>query len=155
MNKALQHITLTTGHTRRSPRSEVSDHVIDRLSPVVEAGGGLLGVGDWRIDIVSRQNGYAVWHIGSDRNPKEPWVSCAACWDLGAISFAWANMATTLKKVGFPVLVPTPKEDMPWLAVAFLPGIVAVPLDDIMALGDAERCIAWTLIEREGGFHQR
>jgi hypothetical protein len=32
--------TLTTGHTRSSPRSEVSDDVIATLAPIVRAGGG-------------------------------------------------------------------------------------------------------------------
>ena len=31
----LKHVTLLTGHSRRSPRSEVADEVIERLAPVL------------------------------------------------------------------------------------------------------------------------
>jgi hypothetical protein len=35
----------------------------------------------------------------------------------------------------------------PWLAVRLLPGALQCSTEQIMMLGDAERCIAWAIIE--------
>jgi hypothetical protein len=48
----IHHLTLTTGHTRFSPRSEVAQWAINFIKPVVIVGGGELGDTGWRIRMV-------------------------------------------------------------------------------------------------------
>jgi hypothetical protein len=38
-------------------------------------------------------------------------------------------------------------EALPWLAVVILPAALQVPLSDVSALADFERCLAWAIIE--------
>jgi len=141
----LRHLTLNTGHERLSPRAEVPDWAIDRLRPLIDAGGGAIGIPGWRLDITHRMDGAAVWQIGPESRLHEPWVICATCWDLAISGQAWSNIMALGKALGLPG-VASPITDVPWLVAAITPGVNALPLADIMALGDAERCIAWALI---------
>lgn len=150
MQTPLRHLTLNTGHERLSPRSEVPDWVIDRLLPVVKAGGGPIGIPGWRLDITHRMDGAAIWQIGPESRLHEPWVICATCWSLAISGQAWSNIMALTKAMGLPGSA-SPITDVPWLAVAMTPGIQILPMQDVIALGDAERCIAWTIVEHGGG----
>lgn len=148
MTKSLYHLTINTGHARESPRAEVPDWAIAKLMPVVKGGGGALGVPGWHLDILHRLDGGAIWQIGPG-GQFEPWVICATCWNPQYSDQAWANLMRLVTAMGMPAGA-APNTDMPWLAVMMLPSMQGLPMDDVFAMGDAERCIAWTLIESDG-----
>ena len=124
--EALIHITLNSGDARISPRSEVDDDTIAILKPVVAAGGGEI----------------AGLHI---------LMEAAHVFTLGWQADTPA-MRCYLAKQSNPALwkqtdgqgsEPTGT----WLAVRLLPGALECTTDQVMMLGDAERCIAWAILE--------
>ncbi len=133
----MQHFTLTTGHSRVSPRSEIRNEAIAFIKPVVAAGGGTLGATWWRIKMFrGMQRGGATFecHHGST------WfVSCYMGWmDAGADEM-W-NAAKS-----FPLLAPDVRRSrsLPWLAAGIMPeAIVSGKFDLMTEVGDLERCVA-------------
>lgn len=144
----LWHITLETGHSRRSPRAEVDDEVVAVMAAFVvralNSGAvapmpGPLGYGAR----VSGEGGVLMVTIA--RLPLVPLVTfgvatrsrhSARLWRLlhdGAASPLRTDRAD----------VPSP----PWLGVRLEPGILSDPTA-LSWLADAERCIAWAWIER-------
>ena len=148
--KSLRHVTLNTGHVRISPRADVPGWVIDQLAPTIRAGGGNIGVPGWRFAFNHRTDGAAVWQIGPDDHASDAWVVCAMCWSLSLSGWAWRNLMDLVRALGLPGDA-SPITDVPWLAVVMLPGCDNLSADDLAALGDAERCIAWAILDSEAG----
>jgi hypothetical protein len=123
---ALIHITLNSGDLRISPRSEVRDDVIERVKPIVAARGG--EVAGLHITMEAAD----VFTLG--------WQA-----DAPAVRCYLANEpnAALWKRTEGEGSEPTG----PWLAVRLLPGALQCTTDQIMMLGDAERCVAWAIIE--------
>ena len=122
----LIHITLNSGDARISPRSEVRDDIVAMLKPVVAAGDGKIAglhVTTEAADIFTLG-----WH------PHAPAVRCY---------LAKEPNAALWKQTEGEGSEPTG----PWLAVRLLPGALQCTTDQVMMLGDAERCVAWAIIE--------
>src|ERR1700741_1243987 len=122
---ALIHITLNSGDARISPRSEVRDDIIAIIKPVVAAGGVLAGL---HIVMESAH----VFTLGWEGNP--PAVRCY---------LAKQPNPALWTQAGGQGSEPTG----PWLAVRLLPNALQCTTEQVMMLGDAERCVAWTIIE--------
>jgi hypothetical protein len=122
----LIHITLNSGDERISPRSEVSDDTIEMLKLVVAAGDGKLA------GLYITMEAANVFTLGWQ--PDTPAVRCY---------LAQEPNPTLWKQAQGGGSEPTG----PWLAVRLLPGALQCSTDQIMMLGDAERCIAWAIIE--------
>jgi hypothetical protein len=122
----LIHITLNSGDARISPRSEAGDDTIVMLKPVVAAGGG--EVASLHITMEATDTFMLGWHSG-----------------IPAVRCYLANQSNPAlwKQAGGQGSEPTGI----WLAVRLLPGTLQCTTDQIMMLGDAERCVAWTIIE--------
>jgi len=117
------HLTLSTGHSRVSPRSEVSDDVIAALRPVVRAGGGMLpGPPGYRLVLTrdGRNAAYTI-HRVDDGGAEAPPVTVHPRSDVGGVG---RSMAASDKGSAHS---PTSRR--------------------ARAAGDLERCIAWTIIE--------
>jgi hypothetical protein len=121
----LIHITLNSGDERISSRSEVSDDTIEMLKPVVAAGDGELA------GLYITMEAANVFTLGWQ--PDTPAVRCY---------LAKEPNPTLWKQALGEGSEPTG----PWLAVRLLPGVLQCSTDQIMMLGDAERCIAWAII---------
>jgi len=172
----LAHITLTTGHSRQSPRSEVSDEIL----VVVE---GLLAAA---IDGAARSRGS---RLGGPGRPAIPRVTPACHLTAAAegdalIATVWADEApgapgtpaplTTIgvaasddgaarlwrllhesatKAPGVPPLATDPGRPpaAPWCAARIDVGLLVLPRATQMAamgwMGDFERCVGWAWIE--------
>lgn len=144
----LRHLTLNTGHMRLSHRAEVDDLAIDILLPVVDAGGGPMGASGWTLTVLHRSDGWAAYQIGPQH---EPWVIAVACWHADTAQPAWSNMRALAKAAVLPPdWQAPPQPETPWVAAAIIPFAMTLDQDAIEALGDAERCIAWAIIESEG-----
>ena len=126
------HLTLTTGHIRRSPRSEVGDDVIEGLRPLVAAGGGPLApMPGYRVTITraGRDAMFTLWR------GEQPVVTCAlAVEDPAGV---WRALGRVVGDTPMPA-------EVPWLAVEIHD--VSQP-EDLHWIADAERCLAWALME--------
>ena len=59
----LSHLTILTGHTRTSSRSEVADHVVSGLQVIIAEGGGSVGNTGWALLIVERSPDGAIFDL--------------------------------------------------------------------------------------------
>jgi len=123
---ALIHITLNSGDERISARSEGRDDIIALLKPVVAAGGGELA--GLHITMEAADTFTLGWQPGA------PAVRCYVA--KGPNAALWKQ---TRGEGSEPTGL--------WLAVRLLPDALQCTTDQIMMLGDAERCIAWAIIE--------
>lgn len=136
---ALHHVTLNTGHLLISARSEVLPQTRAWLTPMLRAGKGApAGI---PFEVTSRTDGTALFAIGSP-----PAVLCATCWQADRSDDAWRAMLALMREQGM-MQAPAGPPAVPWLAVLMLPAMFGLPAETTMALADAERCVAWGLIE--------
>lgn len=160
MQPILHHLTFNTGHCRASPRSEVMEDVIMALRPVIQAEGGTL-VDGWHLDIMRPLDqttreiraGAAYFQIADEPGRSRRPVVCAVlCWQEDIAREAWdiaVESYATLRKLVHGD--PAPRmPDLPWLAVWLTPQSSTLTPDMALLLGDAERCIAWALIDVGG-----
>jgi hypothetical protein len=123
---SLTHITLNSGDARISPRSEACNDAIQIIKPIVAAGGG--EVGGLHITMEAAD----VFTLGWQAN-----VPAVRCY------LAKQPNPTLWTQTGGQGREPTG----PWLAVRLLPGALQCTTDQVMMLGDAERHVAWSIIE--------
>lgn len=138
----IEHLTLTTGHTRSSPRSEVADDIVEILKPLVASGAGVLGDTGWSFGMEHGPGSccYVIFH-GSHRI-----ATCYLAWTPEGAAAVWPLAASLANETGADT-PPGPPAHVAWLAVILMPEVMNVSLDVIMEAGDLERCIAWTVIE--------
>lgn len=159
MNPILHHVTLQTGHDRESPRSEVSDDVIATLAPLLRqalrghepevpwvrpihtmtgaAAGDVALITIWAPPLGEQRVPIAT--IGLARGPGQAerlWAMLHSTY-VGMMSGDDAELAT-------PADQPPP---WPWCAARLEAGLMYAP-ESATLLGDLERCLAWTWIER-------
>lgn len=145
----LHHVTLTTGHVRRSPRAEVSDEAVafcaDLIAravaghatvPLPTAGYSLGAAAS------SRCLTATVW---ADGPPSE----CIATIGVAAHSRCGAGLWRALHRYGTTPIVTDPEQcpPEPWCAAALEGAIIQHP-DATEWLGDFERCLAWAWLAR-------
>lgn len=148
MSKYLNHVTLSTGHTRRSPRTEVGDDVIRAFSPWLKKSlafdrpallPGPLGARDGFAATMWVDKGAFRCTVLDDANVETFTFGIAArSRQSGEL---WASMAA---QYGTPQPMATPGAS--WCAVALLRGYAKQHGVSAWA-GDFERCLAWTWID--------
>jgi hypothetical protein len=131
----LCHYTITSGHVRHSPRSEVSDAVIAQIRPILRPGVRPLP-GPPGYDIRITVDGSALAVTISRARDGAPLVTFVACPDEDAIARAVAASGA----------VPAVPLTAPACLVDLHPTITTAH-DALGWLGDAERCLAWAWIE--------
>lgn len=163
----LNHITLTTGHARWSPASEVSSDFLEELIPVIaecEAKGSAeldTPSGAMRLYRLSTATGrsespdIALWTIKDGRN--FPLVTIALSLNESSGRQVWEDLHR-FNEPGNPKQTRGDKPPQgPWLAVIPHMALLLQPAGTTHPsawLGDAERCIAWAWIkwrDRAGG----
>lgn len=155
----MEHLTLNTGHSRTSPRSEVSDHIISlvrtQLLPRTEF--AIPGVCDgWRVKLsrIGAASMFSIYYFGT------PIATCGLAIDAQGADVIWPKLKSLhslsygcpegcLKKIprDWP-LEPLQPRSVPWLGVVLLPTAACVPPEDMYWLGDFSRCLAWAIIEQ-------
>lgn len=144
----LHHITLSTGHTRRSPRAEVADETIRALRPWLKAAlahaddyplPGPLGARDGFVAHAHIRDGALICGVGHrSTGPLATFGVAARSRQAGEL-WAWMcaqyGSAEALKAPGTP-----------WCAVALHPAYMQQAGASAW-LGDFERCVAWTWLE--------
>jgi len=156
VSKYLHHITLSTGHTRRSPRSEVSGETLARVGPwlaaLVESGKPLpvSGMAGYSA-LASVHDGALIVTVsgpplaeGPMAGKEPPLVSIGVAKRSRHGAALWPLLTGPVMPPAKPGLQ-RPSE--PWCAVAIWPTIALHP-DATAWLADLERCIAWAWLER-------
>ena len=154
----ITHITLSTGHSRHSPRSEVSDDALSALAPWLDHA----VISGQREPLPVPELSHFSAHVTNDQGlllctmygPSGPHraskpyagdtipiVTIGVAQSIRRGQELWALMRTQFGAADIQ------KPPEPWCAAAILPGITAYPG---MAewLGDFERCLAWAWITR-------
>jgi hypothetical protein len=134
----LPHYTLATGHTRQSPRSEVSDAVVEQLRPMLLTGRHSLPFAGYECQTTIEGDGLVatVW------NDNRPIVTFGVAPNDATASLVWEWLETLYMDTPFRRRVPRRPATTPWCAA-----IVMAMLPDESWVADFERCLAWTWIE--------
>lgn len=148
------HLTLNTGHSRASPRCEVSDDVIERLRPLVRASGGPLPHPRGYSVQITREGKDALLTISATADAGRgaeavPLVTCGLAIEDGPR--VWRALLAPGRIGRYSVESGMP-DSLPWLAVLLHPTAVLAGAA-LSWLGDAERCLAWALIEEARRVH--
>jgi hypothetical protein len=147
--RAIEHITLTTGAARVSPRSDVDDSIVARLIAAMRTGGRLWD--GWSVAVTPQQPG--AWRF----RLSQPGLLVVECWLCGRADASdplW-EAATSGPALDERVVLYRPR-GVPWLAVSITAEAVQaatagrLSTQHLMDAGDAERCIAWAILNREG-----
>lgn len=140
----LEHITITTGAVRMSPRSEVGDHVVDLLRQQI-ASGGDLGATGWSVALLPTPTGGFVFDLSHKDIGKV--ARCWLCNSRETSASMWA--AASSSRVDSRVRLSMPKA-IPWLAASLVLATVmhiGARTNLLVEAGDLERCVAWALLE--------
>ena len=141
----LEHVTLNTGHTRRSPRSEAADEVVRGLA---------VGL-DRAIATKAREPipGFALFSTALGGAAMVTlWREAAPVVTFGVAADAKdsAKLWRLLHQGGAGKHATNPERPpaAPWLGVRMEAGAASTPPDDLLWLANFGRCLAWTFIER-------
>lgn len=151
----LQHLTLSTGHLRASPRHEVIPEAIAALQPLANAPAktkvpvpGMPMLWMMREAVTP---GSTVVTIGEQDGPAV--VVMGVAWAQPHADTLWSRLVTLAResaRVDGTLIAPVlTQPSTPWCAAILgVPSSLIEP-GIIAAIGDLERCIAWTLIEHQ------
>lgn len=138
---SLEHITLTTGASRHSDRSEVSQGAIDALRTAIATTDGRIADTGWRVELLPIAEGGHAYKLSHSDKP------IAVCWlctdDVHSAAF-WRSAISAPKPAGTRI---HPPHGVPWLATALLAGALEAERDILMECADLERSVAWMLLE--------
>jgi len=143
----MNHITLNTGHTRVSPRSEVVDDVVASLRPVIAQllQGEQVGIPATNTTLTAEipdTSGHNLLAVVWD-SKEQPLV-------LVGIGVSEATpLWEELHRSSLSALATSPDSppEEPWCAARLEPAAIVNPAA-MQWLGDFERCLAWAWIER-------
>ncbi len=141
MVKAIEHITITTGATRMSARSEVNDETVRHRQRAI-AEGSPLGY-NWTYQAQPLLGCTQAW-VFDVVCEGAPVVRSWLCAD-GKQTDAMLARASE-EPIDERVVLHRPR-GVPWLACALLPGALSAGPEILMMVGDLERCVAWALLE--------
>lgn len=143
----IEHLTLDTGHSITSPRSGVRNDVIRALRPIATAGRGMLHGLHFRVEQIP-----GGWRFGISLGEIVNGADVVLCHIAapGGSEAAWEQLQRDRDALELPGALPERPSADPWLTASFLPAMADIPREHwgrIPAIGDAERCLAWTLLE--------
>lgn len=157
-DRYIEHLTLATGHLRRSPRSEVAGEVMARVSPWLSAlvdGGKALPLPVSELAhytaLPATYDGSLLVTISGPALTKGPMKGKGPPLVTIGVAKRPRHGDALWPLLTGPVMPPVkrgvqrPAE--PWCAVVIHPTIV-MHLEASEWLGDLERCVAWAWIER-------
>lgn len=150
----MMHYTLTTDHARQSPRSEVSDAVIDALLPLLRPTDSVPVPGQSGYHFGCRIRGSGLLVTVNDI-VNRPCVAFGVAPDALAAWPTWQSLIGMHREMvavlGDKLATPKQPKETPWVAAVVL---FATP-DEAAWIADFERCVAfaWLLksLLREAG----
>lgn len=145
MSATLEHITVSTGNVRTSPRAEVEDAVVDAIRRALgHRGTGPLWDG-WSVKSI--QPAPAGTYVFDLFWRGEKLIACWLCSDPAQSEQLWQYPAQLPRPDGVDL---SPPAGVPWLACAIVPPAAIEQdrryLEALAIVGDVERCVAWALL---------
>ena len=131
MSIKLSHYTILTRDLRMAPRSEVDDHAIEMLKPIVRAGLGMVAGPAILLESHQVHNDTEAWVFTLAYKHETPRVRC------------WLSRTANPDLWQFG----GPEPPAPWLAVALLDEAANLTAEQAFMLGDAELRVAWAFLE--------
>lgn len=150
----IRHVTLTTGHSRKSSRAELHAGIVEQLAPLVaeiERHGsadfpsptGLMQIIRLAPDRPSRH--IAAWAISDPQGPTLITLAVAMRDRPGA--GLWRTLHASPMRPNLATSADDPPP-APWLGVILhLDAMIPTPHPALGWLGDFERCLAWTWVD--------
>lgn len=139
--KKILHLTVDTGHCIETER--VNRAVIKHLEPLART--GTMTAGGLRFDVVRIPGG---WRYDIAVGCGAPALVTCHVAVPGGGGHVWNALVDDRVTLGLPPpIMPCPSVE-PWLAVSFRPAFYTAKHTEISILGDAERCVAWTLLDK-------
>ena len=158
MTRYINHLTLTTGHCRRSPRSEVTDETLALMRPWLSAAIATTEPISLPVDELSHFSAVAIHEVGlvvtlygpigphipgkPHKGDKAPIVT----FGVAERSRESAVLFAKLEKHFGRCAVSRP--EVPWCAVALHDNLAAFT-EALDWIGDFERCVAWAWITHQ------
>jgi hypothetical protein len=154
MSRYIHHVTLTTGDTRRSYRSEVADVAIaalhDMLARALETDDRVSIPGREHYGLFARAEGRCM--MGQVWSP-EPRSMALVVLGVAGISRCGIRLWRLLHETTLPLATsPEKQPQAPWVAARLEYG-APHDLPAMEWLGDFERCLAWAWLQRVEGRH--
>lgn len=146
----IRHVTLNTGHTRNSVRSEISDEAMAVVTEILiraRSGERVMLPGEidpkcWVEGSVGAKSARLIIHAAENRDPI---LDMGIALHSRAGKPLWHMMHVERKSLASATMLDeVPPE--PWVAAVLLPGI-ARHMEAASWLGDMERCLAWGFLE--------
>jgi len=160
LRRYIQHITLTTGDTRRSYRDEVGDDVVEYLSTTIlpEAlaerepgaqGPEISGMGLHLTALARGRCGLIASVVSPVEGGDRPYVPVLVM-GVAAEPRCSRKVWELLHMPGaYYVTDPATPPSPPWCAARLEPAASILGRERLMMLGDFERCLAWAWLERQ------
>lgn len=131
----MNHYTITTGHSRFSPRDEVGLDIIKLLQPMLTPGKHPIpGKEGYTAEVLTEGRSLLCTVWDNDR----PCVTFGVAPDRESSDLLWPALIKLSE--GVTPVCPSP----PWVAVA----IVLIGPSEVGWLGDFERCLAWAWVDK-------
>lgn len=127
----LAHFTVTTGNLIMSPRTEVDERTMELLKPIVRAGFGIVAGLSIFLESHIRHNDSETWVFTLGYKPDVP---AARCWLSRSPKRTCGNSGS-------------PSRRRPGLQSHCWTRWRTSRASRSLALGDAERCVAWAFLE--------
>lgn len=145
------HLTLNTGHWRRSPRNEVSQETIAALQPMLQVGTHPIPIfDDMEVDVTISSD-RAEFTVFAKHAPYIPVICAGLAWTESAQKIVSRKLQQLNAASGITIIPAEPTrpapDEVPWLGIVLFKGITLIG-ERIGELGDFERCLAWTILER-------
>lgn len=136
----LCHYTISSGHARQSPRTEVADDVLELLRPLLASGDHEIpGLPDYRLRVTASDDVFAATVFRLTRRGPAPLVTMMVCGTENGLAIA---LRSTGCKPAVPLSLPC--------ALVDVHETIALDTSATEWLGDFERCLAWAWLERSG-----
>ena len=150
MDKFINHITLNTGHTRSSPRDEVSNEIIKTLAPWLLSAIKSGEKEPLPVPDLAHYSARAIKDVGLVvsvfgnllKEPTVPIITFGIAARSREATDLWAYLNANFgvkEKIKIP--------STPWCAVHLHHSAALFP-DALAWLGDFERCVAWAWLSR-------
>jgi predicted outer membrane repeat protein len=144
----LEHVTLDTGHTRRSPRSEAADEVVRGLAAgldraiATKAREPVPGFALFSYNVAAL-GGAAIFTLWREAAPVVTFGVAANAKDSAKI-WRLLHQGGAGKHATNPERPPA----APWIGARMEAGAASTPHDDLLWIAKFERSLAWAFIER-------
>lgn len=144
-------LLLTTGDADTSYRSKIPTDAIASITPLVQAGGGVLfSTRLAGMQLIVREGGPPGCAITDFRGPEDqPCVLCGLVWDEAQAESVWDFLLEEARESG-RIAAMLKQPTVPWMGVVAYPIVQEFTEREISMLGMVERMVAFAILNEAG-----